>query len=187
MAVITTAFTPTPSRFDFQGIPEPAEEKTSLPRAEVVFEASSQSIPAPGAGNNQRFTISCDLPSGYAYVFMDAGVLVSGASAGGNNFVDVLGSQFGRSSTSAQFYAQFKSEGITYGSSGLQQQLFRPLQRYSGVVMPMSPEAEPNMTVWGHNTTADDIAYVCNFKLRFLQFDIAQSYRVAVNAPIPVR
>lgn len=187
MAIITTTITPGQQLLGFEGLGYEDRIQTPAPVLEVRPYVAGETIPSPGAANNQAFDCTAQLQKGYAYVLMDLFVNIAGPSSG-NGFPQGLHCTFRSANTGAsrQVLLDLVNTQLSYATNAT------PYRSYSLQVKPtmvMIPDdgASVSLSVYGYNATANDGAHTYRQIARLLQFDITQAHGVALNTPLPTR
>lgn len=189
MALIPTSFNLTPRYFPYSGLSDPARDLSHVPSGEVRFFATSESIPAPGVGNNNQLIVICQCPLNSAYVLIDLSLRISAVS-GDVEFDDQMTALLADTGEAAtRTYAipiPFDSAGQA-ANQALEMKIYTAPVIPQVVVVPGSPSAAANLTIGAYNTTVDGDAHVMTFFARFLRYGIEQAHHYAVSTPQPVR
>jgi len=188
MATTATIVSPEATPFPYRGMPDIVGQATGVPRGEISFSEPDGDITVAAAAEFQRLDVRCCLPIGYAYVFREMHLSLSGADS--NDWSLFGHGTFGDAETAGirenSMLFEFASRGvipietnprITYSYVNLPKQ----------VVLPVSNAEGPIAILSIINPVADGTLMKFIFSARFLQFDIEQANHYAVNSPLPVR
>lgn len=190
MAIVTTTLDAKQYFFPYAGYVDADVAVSPIPRGEIrVHTLTPDSIPAPGAGNNQVLTISETLPANFAYVLMDFNLEVFTGTAGTFNFPAQGDCRLTDSLTqgTSKVFAPMglTSEGVGFRSNGVESRVYRLVERYKGTVVPQTTQGQ----LFGalYNSTANDVSYSAILSARFLQYDVDQANYYGINNAIATR
>lgn len=212
MALITTTGTLIRQYNAFTGLSATERSQSGIARAEVVYYNVNDDWPAPGSSNNRIYqTGTIDLPKDFGYVLTDLYVQVKGQSTGlFANANSVLQLSPG-GSLGPQLFLNVPSQGdkqdangataigsinaidynavFPYGSSDYVIN-YSLENKPSAILYPFGSQsytATPNPATQFNWQIAeqkvDQAAYDVSFYIRFLQYDIDQSYNYVVQSP----
>lgn len=188
MATTVTTLVPRMDLFGFTSLPGGAQERSAIPRQEVVFNIIDGDITVAAGGADQSLTITCNLPINFAYALMDVHLGINGADAADWSNT-ALGVWTDGDSSDRTIAALF--EGTSKGVSQNTSSSFGAVTRQytfgdkPGIIL--LPKNEPKLVVKVSNATIDGALMNCHFMARCLMFDISQAHNWEVNTPIPVR
>ena len=210
MALVTSFVNPELRYNPFTGIPELERQKSGIPRAEVIYSKRNATWSAPGAGNNRQLvaSMSLDTSSNYGYVLMDCfasirdgAALFVGAKAqvsiypggdyfNGDRIVTALVSDPDRadSSTGGQIgslaYRNYNSSFTDTSGNNFEMNFRLVEPKPTGIIYPYeSPQSSSLVTVVFGEEVVNGGDYSYDFYMRFLQFDVSQSYNYVPNTP----
>ena len=183
MATVTTTVQPVLTRFPFVGLPEPAQRKSVIPTAELVFDLDpTEIVNAPGAGNDRSIIFECNLPNNFSYVLVEAVIRIFSSTNGVTPAWETI-----------SFFSatdQGKADRISGCTAGC---VFEATQDGRGqqIYEFLGPKY-----VFGANSSIDFYCADTNlngpqdrfkFFARFLQYDLNQKYHHEVNTPVLTR
>ena len=193
MALELTTLTPLPTLFGFSGLDEAYRDQSQVPRQACSFNSSANIIPVPNAGDTQATVVKTILPIGYAYVLLEASMVLDSLDGGANNFLDTMGCFAIDSIVSARrtyesFFAM-TSPGLIQSSpqSTTKSRVYQTAGRAPKHVILPAEGQQAQISFRNDNTVADDGQYRLSFRATFLMYDISQSHHFAVNTPQLVR
>ena len=209
MATITTTASLARQYNAFTGLSAIERSQSGIARAEVVYYATNDGWPAPGAGNNRIYTTGViDLPTDFGYVLTD--VFIKFDSASFNNiFMDAVGVMDVRvggtlgpiinleltSDPSRMNSADSTtlSSGSAYNTTVIGDQgnlLFSLKNKPTTLIYPFASSTyttDPNPASQFQIKFGEEYqngpAYDVGVYVRFLQYDIDQSYNYVVQSP----
>ena len=208
MATITTNASVIRQYNAFTGLSARERSQSGVARAEVVYYNVNDNWGAPGAGNNRIYQIAqTSLPNDFGYVLTDAyikiastGSEISAEAAGELRLFPggLLGPMINVELTSApsrmnHLGAENLSSGASYnttkfGSDGIM--IYQMLSKPTAVLYPFGSNAyttasNPTSTFYVKlgEEVANGSAYEVTCYLRFLQYDIDQSYNYVIQSP----
>lgn len=184
MADVTSSFSPDPIIRPFEGYPlapDRAMGNNPSPVAELVFALQTQSIAAPGAGNNQVISITSSLPPNYGYAVTDISASLKSAVGAANNWPLSLVANLGGDDFTDSI--ELHADALVEGGAGAQVSVYRAMRLPNYVFTAASGVLASS----GRNTTANDGAYTFWFYFRALMYSIAQVKNISVNTPTLTR
>lgn len=193
MATTTTAITPKRSRNAYIGIGLEADN-SPIPQAEVIFSGVTNTVTAAGVGEDQSFSITCQLAPGYAYVLTDANLFMQATEDGDTADWDadlscILenrtsgGQDTGRWRIGQQLHATALVNIVTAGTN---RRFYTIEETTNKLILPVLG-TDGRFTVNGFNTTTDGGALSLDYVFKFLEFSVKQANHWAINTPWPVR
>ena len=188
MVQVTTSLTVTQAPFPFSGLEDILRPQSYVPLQEYRAYTVGESIPATGAGDNQRFLFQVTLPRNFAYAIVDLGVRITGANGATNNWDNQLNCIFENASSPTLLAPiALNSAGSATSSGAAERKIYSPARLPNTVVIPNLSTDSCLLVMDGYNATANDGAYSIDVLARFLQYTIAQANNWQVNTPMPVR
>lgn len=187
MALVTTAFTITPSFFGLTNLPDSFTQRSAIPRQEMFFQSFGQVIPVATGGDTQLMTESCTLPIGFTYAAMEFYVSVVGADAADWGGTGILSIRDGIEDVDTDYRIHLVSptNAVGLGATNVNFRSYTFENLPTRIILPQLGGSLWQFTVG--NTTADGAAMTANISARFLVFDIAQAHDFEVNTPTLVR
>lgn len=188
MATTTTNLTPAAELFGFTGLPGALQERSAVPRQEVIFNIIDGDITVAAGGADQDLSITCNLPVNFSYALMEVHLAINGADAAdwGNSALAIWTDGDATDRTIACLF-----EGTSKGVAGTSSSSFGALSRqYTFADKPtviLLPANEPKLVLKVANSTIDGAAMNTHFMARMLMFDIDQAHHWEVNTPMPIR
>ena len=210
MALITSFVNPELRYNPFTGIPELERQRSGIPRAEVIYSKRNANWDAAGAGNNRQLIASCslDTSSNFGYVLMDCfaairdnnplrlsavaqvNIYPGGDVFNGDRIVTYLGSEGDRADSTGSTaigdlaYRNYNSAFVDTSGNNFEM-AYRLLEpKPTGIIYPYeSPQASSLVTVVFGEEFINGNAHNYDFYMRFLQFDVSQSYNYVLNTP----
>jgi len=190
MTLITTTFTPEATPFPFIG-PAPSQELwgTIIPRGEVDYVVSAGAITVAGVGDDQRAQVFCNLPRGFGYVMSECSAMIEGGDVAqwDNGAIFRLRDDNGGDQRWTVFRRFEASSSVISSGGTTKSKIYELLQPVPSKVIICDRPAAGQLAVLFRNITTDQDAGLMNFFARFLQYDLNQAFRWAVNSPFPVR
>lgn len=159
---------------------------TLVPRSELVFSALGFAITLSGVGDDQRVIINCDLPSGFAYVLMEASLSIDGAEADEwdtNAFCSLADSA---ADVTAKWKKCLHAPGLLGNSAATSFTRCYVVSAASKIILP-GPGLTGRLQLRTMNLTTNKAALVGTAYARFLLFDVNQAQFNAIHTPVPVR
>lgn len=190
MATTATTLTPDYIREPFIGLPPQLSTLQSpIPQAELSFVTFQGSVTAAASTEDQLLTINCVLPTGYAYIFQGASLLLEETEAGDLAAWDQDFGTFLRNTNVAgprRWLAGLKFAGgeLYDRTAALKARIF-VCPGYNKLIR--ATNGDGLFSAAGRNVTIDEGAVTVYFVANFLEFDLNQARHWAVNTPIPVR
>lgn len=180
-----TTFTPDLKKFAIIGLPAD-QDRSSVPRAELIFTVSSGSVLDPGPGNAQRVLITPLMPAGFSYSIQEAYISVKGLEVDSwqttgwviVNTGALLGTTVRIEIPSAP--TSLYSDGAQFNIGYVWKNVFP-----GNLLMPSDTGASATFKV--SNIVDDKAAATIQFMCRVLQYDIEQAHHYQVNTPILTR
>lgn len=211
MALITTNASPIVQYTPFTGLSALERSQSGIARAELVYWGNDDWA-APGAGNIRLFQIpQTTLPEDFGYVLQDVsvaivsdGVTLISAEAVGTmrlypsgvlgpaihlNVVNAPGRQDGGGGTATGSTPNNDNNSVYPSIYGNKSIMNFTLQRdYKGVIYPFGGEkysTTPKSTfdLGLSEQVAAGVGYKVHYYVRFLQYDIDQSYNYVIQSP----
>lgn len=171
----------------------PLEETaySNLPAGEVRFGTISQTLTAPGAGNEQSVTMSCELPQNYAYVLLElyAAIAAPAAGATGNNFEPgafgiLIDAPASNVANQGVFFGD-TAHGSTFFTNGVENLCWN-FTRLPNLVL-IAGSTTGLLQCNFMNFTQNETGYSITFHARLARYSINQAYNVEVNTPLLTR
>lgn len=195
MAVILTTVSATPRRYPIIGaLGPPTSWGSQTPLAEILFAEGGVAITLAGAGDTQRYLINCDLPTGFAYAFMEGSVQLRETAAGDlADWDDTAITYITPNSDLVSDWVYFgcisKPAVGSYsaGSTVLQEATYTFKHRGLQKVMNPTNDGMPRLVFDVSNVQENKAAMTSFYYFRFLQYDLNQGYMSAVNSPTLIR
>lgn len=162
--------------FSFEGLPPPGTiERSSVPRAQVIWQAAATTITAGGA-SDQRWVINCVPPVNFAYALGEVHVRIDGTIADLDNWDNACSARFTSPRDSIPF------DGVSIATTMVNSTT--NLKHYTFPEMPPSVLLNPSILELsvGNQTDAED-EMNGQFYVMMYQYDITQAHHVLVNAP----
>ena len=210
MATIVSFINPEERYNPFTGIPELERQKSGIPRAEVIYSKRDATWSSAGAGNSRQLvaSVSLDTTSNFGYVLMDCfavlrddfplrvsavaqvNIYPGGDYFNGDRIPTTLRSDPDCADVGAVTpigdmpYLDYNS-AFTDTSGNQFSMVFRLVEpKPTGIIYPYENPGSSSLVevVFGEQFQN---APACNydFYMRFLQFDVSQSYNYVVNTP----
>lgn len=182
MATTSTPFTPPRQRLGF--IAEIPIQDLPVPKAELIFAQSAQTITAAAAGEDQQFTITCQLPASFGYVLTEGSVFLRDAETGD---IDDWSADLTCTLTNGDWLAAQALIGglVVPNTSILADRSYSLKEPSQKIVEPIGTTG--NMFIRGWNKVIDGGPMTIWFLFRFLEFDLRQVHHWAINTPFPIR
>lgn len=189
MAITATSFTPGIKRFAYIApVAPPDSWLTPIPRGEALFAINDGSVLAAAAGASQSFSITCVLPSTFAYIMMEASIELYDQEAGDIATWDSsIRCSVREDVTAPAWTASPRMDaGSTYSLSAV---LKGKSYQVADVPRKMIvPGIAGGLAYFEAMTTTIDLGILkINALIKFLEFDLNQAHYYAVNTPVPVR
>lgn len=213
MALITTTGNLIRQYNAFTGLSAVQRSQSGIARAEVVYYNVNDNWPAPGAGNNRVYqTGQIDLPKDFGYVLTDAYCAVTSDSdatlvaeavsnlrifPGGtlgpqiNLQMESLASRMDSNNAAigSMFAGVYNTNYPFFGDKGALTYTLR--DKPSSLIYPFNSASYTTVSnpasVWewslGEQFSGNASAYDVNLYVRFLQYDIDQSYNYVIQSP----
>ena len=212
MALITTTASLIRQYNAFTGLSATERSQSGIARAEIVYYNVNDDWDAPGSGNIREYTSgTIDLPKDFGYVLTDAYISVKGGSVikaeaaaafdifvGGSlgpqiNFVlpsaPSRQQQAGTTAIGSIAADAYNTVYPTFGANGVMRYalqdkpttLIYPFQSGTYTSTP-NPASQFRFSI-GENFVGSTVDYDVNCYVRFLQYDIDQSYNYVVQSP----
>lgn len=185
----TTSVTAVPEVFSYRDVPD--SDLNSVALGETVFQDVSQVVTAGGAGNDQRFQVTCPLPRNYAYVVADAYIRMFS----GVDNIDLVWDLCA--------FAQFRNSASPTSEVGVPacaagrmpalidaraQMLWNWKENLPGLMLrPQTPGSTQEAKFHLHCATEAQASTVVSFYFRFWHFGVLQSHNWEANNPGLVR
>lgn len=189
MPVDNTPFTPPLTRFAYiSPTPPPNSWLTPIPRGEAIFSVFFDTIAAPSAGDSQSMSITCALPTTFAYILMEATVEIYDAEVGDTADWDpALRATVRESASQGEWIATPRMDaGAAFSISAiLKGKVYQMLDPPKKMIIPKVGGGEVFFAM--QNTSVDGGPMTCNALVKLLEFDLNQAHYYAVNTPVPVR
>lgn len=176
--------------FPFVGINETVSSRTDLPRSEIRFFVTNESIAAATGGDDRVINLNFTMPENFSYALADGQWFVASAAAGGVcNFM------------TAQAQIQLAAGGTTQRRIGLETSITQTDQVQGAfsqwctgrIISPPKevflpdPNGQVSMQIQIFDPTANGTAASFSMNMRFLQYDVTQTHHVSVNTPTLTR
>lgn len=189
MAQIQTTITPAARIFPFTGLGETGQQRSMLPRAEVVFSGIDVAVTIAGAGDSQRLLIDCQLPLNFAYAIAECSLQLKSTDVVNWKPIGKLALQDSDATgRTFQTSVELESRGTIEVVSSALARVWTPNRPLPRIVMLQVPgEAQSRVDLSVSNATLDQAAGTAIFYVRVLQYDITQAHSVLVNTPQLVR
>lgn len=190
MAIDTTTLTPSQIPFWYSGIPAITRQSSPVPIGEIRLAALGQTIPNPGAGDNQRLEVAASLPANYTYVLTDVMLRILRNTAGTNQWgqsVECLWRNAASGQTTESAIELFNRNVIQVGGTNVPERIYTADKLPSYVTPPASMGDQVSMFLDVVNQTANDGAYTVHFFARVLCFSMLQASNYGANAPLYIR
>lgn len=195
MAFVQTVLTPEPRIFGFAGLPENVQDRSAVPRAEVVFSeigaGVTAQIPVATGGDTQGLFLRFTLPLGFAYALTYVSLFLDGADCADWDDVAIGFLQddnvVGIRSIRAGF--AMRSYGETGDAVASSLKVWEASNHLPDILALPQPQAAQGVSVICQisNQVADGTAMNVDAYARFLMYDVAQAHNYAVNTPTLVR
>lgn len=196
MALITTTVAPTPTLLPYTGLTQTVRERNNVGRAEVRFDVAGTTIPATGAGDQQRVFLSCALPRGYAYALLNATARIGGTDSDSWDFNAEAVFQDGIGANATQeihhnlqngYRAVLGATEAPNARAGGFNFIYEIVERVPAVLW--NKNNSDSVRYFADFVTGDTNTSACSFScaLNFIQYDIEQAYDYRINTPTFVR
>lgn len=179
-----TNFTPDLKKFAIIGL-SAGQDRSSVPRSELIFTVSSGPILIEAGGSNQEVNITVVLDAGFSYSIQEAYASIKSVDGGdwaANGFVIVnTGALLG---TTVRI--ELESELSTAFVDGANTNRGYQWRNFPGnLLMPSDTGASATFKLG--NQSIDGAAATLQFMCRVIQYDIEQAHHYQVNTPILTR
>lgn len=196
MATVTTAITPAQKVFTYSDV-TPANVD-GIPHREIRAVSIANSIAAPGAGNNQHFTITVTLPAQFGYRILEAWLAIHSGTVTQLNWRQQVYAELAGATgaTRSLIPLNFHYPAAEVGGGGnavdqLRDASGTPFANMSYelesvpsmIVLPETPSDQVRFFVEAYNPTANDILVLVDFQARFLQYDLQAANLARANVP----
>lgn len=186
MTVTQTTFVPT-GKYNFYAGTGAVPQAQNVPRGDINFDIINEAVTVGGSGNEQKINVTCNLPTGFTYVFAEMSAYLTGTGAdnwdtdANTYIIDQSGdatwiapNDF--SSTAGFFHTTVTNFGRAYTLRG---------PTLTKLIVPLTAQGQLFMSLF--NTTQDDAAGIFSFHARFHMYDVLQSFFSPLNTPILTR
>ena len=205
MALQTTSLTAEAVYNPFTGLSERARANSAIPRAEVYATVNEGAWPAPGAGNTRRLRIIHTLDTNYAYVvvschlkarnnvssfvYADTAAELAITASSKVYYSTALETYNGTfESTSGTPIGDIPTQNFVNLGDNEQIRLMELKQKQTGMIFPFNDtNSIPSVNLSWYEIVQNGSAYVIDYNLRLLQFDVDQAYNYLVNQPALTR
>lgn len=186
MATTATPFTPEPQRFAYVGIGSQSVDNP-IPQAEVIFALFNQVVTAAAAGEDQNFSITCNLPKGYGYILSSVSLGLSENEAGDlANWNSDLRARLTAGDNLWRATPLFTASALYLRTAVLKGRSFQIPDPPNKIILSIG-DNQATFAAESWTATIDQGSLAIDFLAKFLQFDLRQAYHWAVNTPWPVR
>lgn len=187
MAQILTTITPQPTIFPYEDMDDIVRPRTDVPRAHVLFDVRTSVIDGAGVGDNQAVQIICDLPVNFSYVLTDFFCSIhNDVAAATNNFENIAVCNLNNGQNDALRDYTILNAIVSPGAGFLNLKLIKSYKWVGALpkfLLQPKPTAIVRLVFEFNNQTDDDSDYKMNASIRFLQYDINQTFHQQTNTP----
>lgn len=174
--------------FPYIGLMSGDYAQTFIPKSEVLFSLSAGTIVVAGAGEDQQVRVTCNLPRGWAYVFLEATLRITNADVA--DWDDCASSEMkDNDSGTVNFITHMTmctGAGIAHASTTQPIKTYHVMNPINKVFL-CNGAGDGRLRFVLHNLVIDGAAGTCDAYARFLRFELNQAHHYAVNTPVSVR
>lgn len=184
-----TIITIEPRVFPFTSLSQVEQERSLVPRGEVIFTTFDEAITAGGAGG-QEVIINMTPPFNFAYAIVDCSLRIGAASTADINDWNneapgtIIENRGANRFLTMPFEGENKGVHLSIGIAFTRDYTFKVLPK--ALFEPNVDTTSP-VSLAVANSVAGGLAATADVFVRLLQYDISQKHHFAVNTPIPVR
>lgn len=177
------------SRTSFDDVP--IAQNVYQPRGRIVFN-STATVTSKAAGDTKRLEINLQLPPNFAYTLDQFFFELSDSSSDGLDHYSNLGAaqlQFMDPGNATDAVIELVTQGSVVAGTGGTRKIWVPCNsRFFGEVFYSRTQTGPRVYLYFYDTDGVNAtgALSLNYYASFLEYDIAQTTKVNVNAPAPV-